>query len=86
MKSKKVLITLGVVLSLILLVVGAGVWVINSVLDYGLDQMITTDQVDKEDLAVSDEQLQREEQTKVTNIVVLGLTVTIMEQMDVVMR
>ena len=70
MKSKKVLITLGVVLSLILLVVGAGVWVVNSVLDYGLDQMITTHQVDKEDLAVSDEQLQREEQTKVTNIVV----------------
>lgn len=73
MKSKKVLITLGVVLSLILLVVGAGVWVINSVLDYGLDQMITTHQVDKEDLAVSDEQLQREEQTKVTNIVVFGI-------------
>ena len=63
----------GVILSLSLVIVGGGALVINSIFDYGFNRMVVTEKLDKDELAISNEVLTREDQTGVTNIVVFGI-------------
>ena len=73
MKKKVLSIIAGVILSLGLVIVGGGALVINSIFDYGFNRMVVTEKLDKDELAISNEVLTREDQTSVTNIVVFGI-------------
>lgn len=72
-KSKKLWISLGVFLGILVVGIGAGAFYVNHLLDSTLNQMVTTETVTKEEVDVAEEVIQKEEETQVINIAVFGL-------------
>ena len=70
---KKIGITLGIILGILVLGIGAGAFYVNHLLDSTMNQIVTTDSVTKEEVGVAEEVIQKEEETKVMNIAVFGL-------------
>lgn len=56
----------------VVLIGGAFVYA-NYLFDSTIDQMVTTESLTKEEVAVAEEVIQKEEETKVINIAVFGL-------------
>lgn len=69
MKKKVLVIIVGVILSLFLVIIGGGIFVIN----YSFNQMLVMDKLDKNELAISNEVINRKNETGITNIVVFGI-------------
>lgn len=72
-KAKKLWISLGILFGVLLLGLGAGAFYVNHLLDSSLNQMVTTESVKKEEAGVSEEVINKEEESKVINIAVFGL-------------
>ena len=72
-KYKKLWITLGVIIGLVVLLIGGGIVVANYLLDSTLDQMVTTESINREEANVSEQVMEKEEETNVVNIAVFGL-------------
>lgn len=72
-KSKKLWISLGVFLGILVVGIGAVAFYVDHLLDSTLNQMVTTETVTKEEVGVAEEVIQKEEETQVINIVVFGL-------------
>lgn len=72
-KSKKLWISLGVFLGILVVGIGAVAFYVNHLLDSTLNQMVTTETVTKEEVGVAEEVIQKEEETQVINIAVFGL-------------
>ena len=70
---KKLWIILGIVLAIIVCLIGGGVMYANYLLDSTLEQMVTTDSVQREEVSVAPEVMEKEEETRVINIAVFGL-------------
>lgn len=70
---KKVWITLSIIVGVIICLVGGGFIFANYLLDSTLDQMVTTESVEREEVSVAPEVMEKEEETKVINIAVFGL-------------
>lgn len=72
-KSKKLWVSVGILFGVLLLGLGVGAFYVNHLLDSSLDQMVTTESVTKEEVGVSEEVINKEEESKVINIAVFGL-------------
>lgn len=72
-KCKKLWITLGVICMIFVVLIGGAFVYANYLLDSTIDQMVTTESVTKEEVNVTEEVIQKEEETKVINIAVFGL-------------
>ena len=72
-KYKKLWITLGVICMIFVVLIGGAFVYANYLLDSTIDQMVTTESVTKEEVNVTEEVIQKEEETKVINIAVFGL-------------
>ncbi len=72
-KYKKLWITLGVICMIFVVLIGGAFVYANYLLDSTINQMVTTESVTKEEVSVTEEVIQKEEETKVINIAVFGL-------------
>ncbi|WP_195218208.1 LCP family protein [Turicibacter sanguinis] len=70
---KKVWITLGVILGIVVCLIGGGFVFANYLIDSTLGQMVTTESVEREEVSVAPEVMEKEKETKVINIAVFGL-------------
>lgn len=70
---KKLWITLGAIVGILVLLVGGGFVFANYVLDSTLGQMVTTESIGKEDANVAEEVMEKEKESNVVNIAVFGL-------------
>ena len=70
---KKLWITLGFIIGIIICLIGVGFIYVNHLLDSTLNQIVTTETVTKEEVGVAEEVMNKEEESKVINIAVFGL-------------
>ncbi|MCU7197754.1 LCP family protein [Turicibacter sanguinis] len=72
-RYKRVVITLGIFLGLLVTMIVSGVLYANYLFDSTLDQMVVTQPIQKEEASISQAVIEKEEETSVTNIAVFGL-------------
>ena len=72
-KYKRVVITLGIFLGLLVTMIVSGALYANYLFDSTLDQMVVTQPIQKEEASISQAVIEKEEETSVTNIAVFGL-------------
>ena len=70
---KKFGITLAIILSILMLLIGGGFIFANYVINSTLDQMVMTESITKEEAGITEQIIQKEEESKVVNIAVFGL-------------
>ncbi|MTP08180.1 LytR family transcriptional regulator [Turicibacter sanguinis] len=72
-RYKRVVITLGIFLGLLVTMIVSGVLYANYLFDSTLDQMVVTKPIQKDEVSISQAVIEKEEETSVTNIAVFGL-------------
>lgn len=72
-KYKRIVITLGIFLGLLVTMIVSGALYANYLFDSTLDQMVVTQPIQKEEASISQAVIEKEEETSVTNIAVFGL-------------
>ena len=72
-KYKRLLMTLGIIVGVAILLIGGGFIFANYILDSTLNQMVTTETINREEANVSEQVMEKEEETNVVNIAVFGL-------------
>ncbi|MBP3904794.1 MULTISPECIES: LCP family protein [Turicibacter] len=70
---KKFGITLAIILSILTVLIGGGFIFANYVVNSTLDQMVMTESITKEEAGITEQIIQKEEESKVVNIAVFGL-------------
>lgn len=64
---------MAIILSILMLLIGGGFIFANYVINSTLDQMVMTESITKEEAGITEQIIQKEEESKVVNIAVFGL-------------
>ncbi|MDB8559597.1 LCP family protein [Turicibacter sanguinis] len=70
---KKLWITLGVILGVVIVLIGGGFVFANYLLDSTLNQVVTTEGINREEANISENVMEKEKESNVVNIAVFGL-------------